>query len=108
MDDNLKNNDHGGDMVNDCSSCQGTCNEEKNFLLSGDDYSKEKANDNSFVSDTVEVQATCESIQCIGMTKDDRGKLLHMKNSLTYFFLRGYYRWQHYPLNHIITKLINL
>lgn len=89
MDDNLKNNDHGGDMVNDGSSCQGTCNEEYNFLLSGNDYSKEKANDNSFGSDTIEFQATCDPIQCVGMTKDDLGKLLHIKNSKTYFFLRG-------------------
>lgn len=68
-------------MVNDGSSCQGTCNEENNFLLSGNDYSKEKANGNSFGSDTIEAQATCDPIQCIGMTKGDLGKLLHIKNS---------------------------
>lgn len=81
MDDNLKSNDHGGDMVNDGSVSQGTCNEEHNFLLSGNDCSKEKANDNSLGSDLIEVHTTCDPIQCIGMTKDDLGKLLHIKNS---------------------------
>lgn len=82
MDDNLKDNDHGGDMVNDGSVSQGTCNEENNFLLSGNDCSKEKkVNDNSFRSDFIEVQTTCDPIQCIDMTKDDLGKLLHINNS---------------------------
>ncbi|KAL0911612.1 hypothetical protein M5K25_019765 [Dendrobium thyrsiflorum] len=65
VDDNLKNNDHGGDMVNEGSSSKRNCNEEYNFLLSENDHSKEKANDKSFVSDTVEVQTTFDPIQCI-------------------------------------------
>ncbi|XP_020692947.1 la-related protein 1A isoform X1 [Dendrobium catenatum] len=56
VDNNLKNNDHGGDRVNEDSSSKGNCNEEYNFLLSEYGHSKEKANDKSFVSNTVEVQ----------------------------------------------------
>lgn len=65
VDDNVKNNDHGRDMVNEGGSSQGIHNEEYNFTLSGD-HSKEKADENSFVGDAVEVQTTCDSIHCIG------------------------------------------
>lgn len=72
-------------MVNESGSSQRIHNEEYDFLLSGD-HSNEKAGGNSFVSDTVEAQ-TRDSIQSIGMTKEELGELLFLIFRIICIFL---------------------
>lgn len=66
VDNNLKDNDHVGDLVDESSSSQRTCLEENSLLPSVNEHSKELANDDSNVCNNVEVKTGCEPIQCIG------------------------------------------
>ncbi|XP_020582978.1 la-related protein 1A [Phalaenopsis equestris] len=73
IDDNMKNNDHEGDVINEGTCSQGNCNEKNNRLLSENDQSKENANSGSFARDNVEVQTTCDPLQGIDTTEDEIG-----------------------------------
>lgn len=66
IDDSLKDNDHGRHMAEESSNSRRTFIDEYNFFPSRNDHSKEEANDNSFASNSVEVQTGCQPIQCVG------------------------------------------